>query len=335
MRRVLLVIVVLLVAVGGGALLVSRGMLGGSGTSAAPTGTLPPVPPALDVSADASVVPIRWAELGVAAAGRVAFVAAEGAHVAAGDELLRLDPSQADAVVAEAQAALTAAQAQGTQATAAGRQADGAVAVAQAQVTQATAAWNQARAEREQLPSAASSAQKRAANAAVDAAAAGVTAAKAQVRVAEGAAAAAHAAAAGATADAARAQASVDEAIAARANLAITAPFAGVVAFAGPSVGEVVTPGATLIRLGDTTAWRIQTTDLDETAAARFDVGAAATITLDAFPGRTFAGVVREIRAYGETYQGNIVYRVLVEPTTALPPNVRWNMTASVTIVAK
>ncbi len=333
MRRVALVVVILVIAVGG-ALLVSRG-LPGTTPAPAPTGTLPPVPLAQDVTADASVVPVRSAELGVAAPGRVTFVAAEGARVAAGDELLGLDHSQADAVVAQAQAALVAAQAQATQAAAAGRQADEAVAVASAQVTQATAAWNQARAERDQLPSAARSAQKRAANAAVDAAAAGVTAAKAQVRVARQAAAAAHAAGTAATADAARAQASVDEAVAARADLQLVAPFAGVVAFAAPSIGENVSPGAPLIRLQDTTAWRIQTTDLDETAAARFDVGAAATITLDAFPGQSFDGIVREIRPYGETYQGNIVYQVLIEPTTPLPPNVRWNMTASVTIVAK
>ncbi len=335
MRRVALVVVVVLVIAVGGAVLVDRGLFGGSAGAPAPTGTLPPVAPAQDVTADASVVPVRYAELGVAAPGRVAFVAAEGARVAAGDRLLGLDSSQADAVVAEAQAALAVAQAQATQAAAAGRQADEAVAVASAQVTEATAAWNQARAERDQLPSAASSAQKRAVNAAVDAASAGVTAAKAQVRVAQQAAAAAHAAVTAATADAARTQGSVDEAVAARASLQLVAPFAGVVAFAGPSIGEVVSPGVPLIRLGDTTAWRIQTTDLDETAAARFDVGAAATITLDAFPGQSFAGVVREIRSYGETYQGNIVYQVIIEPTTPLPPNVRWNMTASVTIVAK
>lgn len=335
MRRVALVIVVLVIAVGGGALLVGRGMLGGSTGSPAPTGTLPPVPPAQDVTADASVIPVRSAELGVAAPGRVTFVATEGARVAAGDELIGLDTSQADAVVAEAQAALAAARAQATQAAAAGRQADEAVAVANAQVTQATAAWNQARAERDQVPSAASAPQKRAANAAVDSAAAGVTAARAQVRVAQQAAEAAHAAATGATADVARAQGSVDEAMAARANLEIIAPFAGVVAFAGPSVGEVVSPGVPLVRLGDTTAWRLQTTDLDETAVARFEIGAAATITLDAFPGQSFAGVVRKIGAHGETYQGNIVYQVLIEPTAPLPPDVRWNMTASVTIVAK
>ena len=127
-------------------------------------------------------------------------------------------------------------------------------------------------------------------------------------------------------------KAALAQAVAARAQLDMTAPVAGVVAFAGPSVGETVAPGSVAIRIADPAGWRIRTTDLDETAVARIHVGSPAVVTLDAFPGATVQGVVREVAAFGEERQGDIVYRVLVEPTTALPPDARWGMTSSVTI---
>ena len=104
---------------------------------------------------------------------------------------------------------------------------------------------------------------------------------------------------------------------------------------AGASRYAQATPGTVALRIADSTAWRVQTTDLDETLVARIHSGSAATLTFDAYPGVSVPGVVREIGAYGETNQGDIVYRVVVEPTAALPAGVRWRMTASVTISTK
>ncbi|NLE75666.1 MAG: efflux RND transporter periplasmic adaptor subunit, partial [Chloroflexi bacterium] len=60
-------------------------------------------------------------------------------------------------------------------------------------------------------------------------------------------------------------------------------------------------------------------------------VGDRAEIELDALPGRPFPGTVQRIDAMGQTRMGEMTYRLVVEPQ-GLPAEVRWNMTAQVSI---
>ncbi len=332
MRRLAVVAVVAIVAIAGAWFLL--GGRGGGGASATAQPSIPPVAPSTEIVADGRVVPVRHAELGVAVPGTIVEVpVAEGDTVAAGDPLVRLDPTAAQAEVDGATAAVTAAEANAAQAAAGVTQAKAVVDAADAGVDQSAAGVDRARAARDALPSSASSAQERAADADVDAARAALVGARANLRSARAAATGATKAAAAATAEAARAKAGLAAAQEALADLTITAPFAGTVASLEARVGERAAPGVPLVRLADASGWRVETTDLDETTVARVAVGAPVTITFDGLPGVTVDGTVTSVALFGSTSQGDIVYRAVVTPATT-PEGLRWNMTATVTVTA-
>ena len=62
----------------------------------------------------------------------------------------------------------------------------------------------------------------------------------------------------------------------------IRSPLAGTVAWIGPKVGEFVAPGAPVLRVGDLSLWRIETTDLTELNIVNVKAGNAVKITFDA-----------------------------------------------------
>ena len=334
MRRNVLIVLAVIVAAGLGVYVLSGA--GGPGAGASPSPTIAPVPAADTVTADAQVVPARGAELSApGAGGRVTDVLVkEGDQVPADAPLLRLDDRAAQADLASAQAALASAQAASAQADAAIRQADAGIAAAEAGVTQARAGVTIADADRDALPNAASDDQERAADAQVSQATGALRGARAELSRARQARNVAVQAANGAKAEVARAQAGVDAAQVALDELTLKAPFAGTVAFVGPAVGETVSAGTPVVRIADPSGWRIETTDLDEASVARIAEGATATVTVDAFPEDPIEAKVVEIGAYGESQAGDIVFRVVLEPTGSDLPALRWNMTASVSIDA-
>jgi multidrug resistance efflux pump len=127
------------------------------------------------------------------------------------------------------------------------------------------------------------------------------------------------------------AQAALDQAQAARNDTELRAPFAGVVAFVSARNGEQAVPSTPVIRIGDTSAWEVETTDLTELNIVNIKEGAKATLTVDALPGVEIPGKVARIRQFGENKQGDIVYTVVVKPDTQ-NDSLRWNMTASVAL---
>ncbi len=114
-------------------------------------------------------------------------------------------------------------------------------------------------------------------------------------------------------------------------ELSLRAPFAGLIAAVDVRPGEYVSPGATVINLGDPSAWQIETTDLTELSIVKVQPEAPVTITFDALPGVEMQGRVTRIRELGENRQGDITYRVIVTPAQQ-DARLRWNMTASVAI---
>jgi HlyD family secretion protein len=118
------------------------------------------------------------------------------------------------------------------------------------------------------------------------------------------------------------------------ADMEVKAPFAGVVAAVDLKANEYVTAGSVAVRLADLSAWQVETDDLTELNVANIHAGAPATISFDALPGVTLPGKVSRIKGFGENRQGDITYTVTVTPDK-LDPRLRWNMTASVSIVAK
>jgi membrane fusion protein (multidrug efflux system) len=329
-RRLVVIAVVAVIAVGVGAWVLSGSSAPGSGSS--PSATLPPVPPSTSVSADARVVPVRAAELAAPGAGGVVAEVwvREGDRVGTGTQLVRLDGDLAASDVAAAEAGLAAAAADAERADAAVRQAAAQVDAATAALEEARAAVTAADAARDATPSGGS--QRRAANAEVDRAQAARDAARAQRTAAREARVVAERAAAAARAEVARAEAALTAATAALEDLTLTSPFDGVVASLDAEVGETVAAGTPIVRVADPSAWRFETTDLDETSVGRIAEGDTATISLDAFPDQPIEGRVASIAPYGESTAGDIVYTVVIEPTGPVPDGLRWNMTASATI---
>ena len=331
-RRVIVVLIIVIGAIVAGVWFVSGAATPGS--TASPSSTLPPVPAATSVSADARVVPLRAAELAAPGAGGVvAEVLVEaGDRVGAGTPLLRLDADLADSDVAAAQAAVAAATADADRADAAVGQATAEVDASTAAIEEAKAAVTAADAARDGLPSGVSSNQRRAARAEVDRAQAALDAARAQRSAARAARLVAEGAAVAARAEVARAEAGLAAATTARDDLTLEAPFDGVVASVDAEVGETIGPGTPAVRVADPSEWRFETVDLDETLVGRIAEGAHATVSLDAFPDAPIEGRVASIAPYGVSTAGDVVYTVVIEPTGPVPDGLRWNMTASATI---
>jgi HlyD family secretion protein len=111
----------------------------------------------------------------------------------------------------------------------------------------------------------------------------------------------------------------------------LLAPFAGTVMTLNIEAGEYATLGTPVLRLADTSAWQIETTDLTELNVAQVGEGMPASLTLDAIPGLELPGHVSQIKPYGDTRQGDIVYTVIITPD-GQDGRLRWNMTAKVSI---
>ena len=111
----------------------------------------------------------------------------------------------------------------------------------------------------------------------------------------------------------------------------LVAPFAGTVVSLDIAAGEYATPGTPILRLADTSAWRIETKDLTELNIAQIQEGMPATVTFDAIPGLELSGNVSQIKPYGDTRQGDIVYTVTITPDQQ-DERLRWNMTAKVSL---
>jgi multidrug resistance efflux pump len=334
MSRTKLIAAAILVAVVGAIawLVVGGGPSGQAG--AQPSATVPPVAESTTVTTDARAVPVRHAELAAPAGGGVVaeVLVAEGDTVTADQPLLRLEGAQAQAAVDEAGASVGAAGAALKRAQAGEAQAGFEEDSAQAAVREAQAGVDAADATRDGTPS--SGSVRRAANAEVDRARAALRAARAQALAARSAHDAAAMALAGAQADLDRADAVLAGAQAALDDLTLRAPFAGTVASLDAVVGETVDGAAPVARIADLSAWQFESIDLDEAAIGRLDVGAHATITVDAFADVEIPATVASISGFGQSSAGDIVYTVVLEPSGPLPEGLRWNMTASAQIDA-
>lgn len=114
----------------------------------------------------------------------------------------------------------------------------------------------------------------------------------------------------------------------------LRAPIAGRVATIDVAPGEQVTAGDTVVTIGDTSTWLIETTDVSEIDVVRVAVGDRATISFTALPDLVATGVVDSIQGRGANDDGEISpsYVVTIRPDAYLA-QLRWNMTANVSIV--
>jgi multidrug efflux pump subunit AcrA (membrane-fusion protein) len=170
----------------------------------------------------------------------------------------------------------------------------------------------------------------------IRAAEAAVSAAAAQEHIAQAQLALLSAGATGEEIDAAEAAVAQARAASEAAQVALNrtemrAGFAGTVGMVHVRVGELVAPGQPLVTLGDLSALRVETTDLDEIDVAKVAVGQDASVSFDALPERVFYGRVTRISPMSEPGTGGVNYTVVVE-LDDIDPLIRWGMTAFVYI---
>ncbi len=112
----------------------------------------------------------------------------------------------------------------------------------------------------------------------------------------------------------------------------LTAPFDGTISAVNIDPGEIVQTGATIMSLGDTSRWQIETDDLTEIDIVGVQEGAKVQISVDALPGEEFEGTVVRITPKSETKAGDVTYTVLIDITKGDTSRLRWGMTTFVDI---
>ena len=283
-----------------------------------PSATAEAVQAGDQITVDGRVVPVRSADLIFAATGVVSDVlVGEGDAVEAGAVLARLDDTQQQAAVAQAEANVARAEAALDQIEARPYPEE----IAAAEAARAEAIANRTRAENNDGT-----------DEDVDAANAAVTQAQTQLNALRDAPRAEDVAAAQSEIDAARA--ALDQTRTALATMELHAPFAGMVASLNIAPGKVFAPSAPdepAVRLADWSRWQIETEDLTELSVVNVQPGDTATVRFDAVPDLELRGTVERIGSYGENQQGDIVYTVVIA-LDRTDERLRWNMTAAVTI---
>jgi len=265
------------------------------------------------VNASGEIIATRYADIGSSVMGRiVSLKVSEGEAVKAGQVLAVIDPVQARADLAAAEAAIEAQLADARGAEQQAKVADSEAAAADARLRDATVVLSRARDLFAQalVPKA----NLDAAQAAFDAAEAQVAAARASADRARSARAAALERVSQARAQAARARDVVSK-------TEISAPIDGVVSRLVVREGEMVVigiqnqPGTTLMTVSDLSAINAEV-KVAEADVLRLSVGQPATIVLEAMPGRRFAGRVVEVGASALPVVGTVAaareFRVVV-----------------------
>lgn len=279
------------------------------------------------VSASGTLSPVVSVQVGSQVSGQLREVLVDfNSEVKQGQLIARIDPQTFEYKVRQAQADLEAARAQELmqQSSLAAQRAQ----AAQVAVNAANARRDLERKQQLMDKGFISGAERDTVLATYGALAEQVNAANAQVKVAE--ASARSAAAAIKQREAALAQAKID-----LERTAIRAPVNGIVikrsVEAGQTVAASLQAPELFIIAENLTDMRVDTA-IDESEIGRIRNGQKATFTVDAFPGRSFEGSVKQIRKSAQNVSNVVTYMVEVSapnPTRELLPG----MTANVRIV--
>jgi len=89
------------------------------------------------------------------------------------------------------------------------------------------------------------------------------------------------------------------------AEMRIQSPLTGLVLRKNLEVGEMANPGVSILTLMDPRDMWLRAY-VSETEVGRIRIGQQALITVDAFPGRTFAGAISEIASEAEFTPKNV-----------------------------
>jgi RND family efflux transporter MFP subunit len=110
----------------------------------------------------------------------------------------------------------------------------------------------------------------------------------------------------------------------------LTAPFDGVVASLGVSLGELVQSDQAVVTLATLDTLQVETTDLSERDITQVKVGSPVTISMEALD-QTLSGKVISISPISNTVGGDVVFKVTIA-FDKQPEHLLWGMTAEITI---
>ena len=114
-------------------------------------------------------------------------------------------------------------------------------------------------------------------------------------------------------------------------NAELVAPAAGTVLRVNVDESDRISAGTVAITLADLSQLQL-TIDVAEVDIPKISVGQLADVTIDAFPGRVFAGMISTIEPSSSTQEGVIDYPVTVRLIDETLTNVRPGMTAVATL---
>jgi multidrug resistance efflux pump len=113
-------------------------------------------------------------------------------------------------------------------------------------------------------------------------------------------------------------------------SFAVTAPFDGVVMDVNIAVGDQAGPETWAVKIADTSAWYVETSDLTELEVVKVAAGQKVTFAPDALPDVKMSGVVEQISQAFMSQNGDILYKVKIKVDT-MDARVLWGMTVEVT----
>jgi len=128
-------------------------------------------------------------------------------------------------------------------------------------------------------------------------------------------------------------QLQVDQAKRNLANATLAAPFDGVVAAVGANVGEAVGANTAMVTLVSLKGLRLDAS-VDETDVGQLSVGQTVNITLDALSGVTLKGQVSAIAPNATVQSGVVTYLVQIAVQSS-DPRLRAGLTANASIVVQ
>ena len=114
-------------------------------------------------------------------------------------------------------------------------------------------------------------------------------------------------------------------------NAELVAPAAGTVLRVNVDESDRISAGTVAITLADLSQLQL-TIDVAEVDIPKISVGQLADVTIDAFPGRVFAGMINSIEPSSNAQEGVIDYPVTVRLIDEALMNVRPGMTAVATL---
>lgn len=118
-------------------------------------------------------------------------------------------------------------------------------------------------------------------------------------------------------------------------DLRIVAPQAGTIVSMDMVVGQVVEARQSILKLADLSSWQLVTEDLSELNVVSIREGDDVTINFFAVPDLTLDGTVSQIQIQGSNDRAvGVTYVATIVPTS-WDPRIRWNMSATVEILAR